>query len=107
MLPVRYGASGRGHRRELGLDVGGEAGILRLEDRLDRVERGLRALDVGLEVDQVGVRVALLLTRDLRRRHLVEQLDRAVRDRTRLEVDVLHQVLQGRDVVVQSLGVRR
>ena len=64
----------------------------RREERLHRVERGLRALDVGLEVDEVGVRVALLLTGDLRRRDLVEQLDRAVGDLGRLELDVCHQV---------------
>ena len=48
------------------------------------LERLLRALDVGREVRQVGVRVAVLLAGDLRLRDLVQQLDRAVRHLRRL-----------------------
>ena len=58
-----------------------------VSERLDALERRLRAVDVRLEVDEVGVRVALLLAGDLRRRDLVQQLDRAVGDLCGLELD--------------------
>src|SRR4029077_7724024 len=48
------------------------------EQRLDRFERGLGTFHVGLEVDQVYVRVALLLAGDLRGRDLAQQLVGAV-----------------------------
>ena len=92
--PSCTAASAASTAANLASTLGGQRGSFVSEDRLHRVERRLRALHVGLEVDEVGARVALLLTRDLRRRHLVEQLDRAVGDRSGLQLDVLHQVLR-------------
>src|SRR6478752_5175189 len=91
------------HRRELGVELRDQLRALLLEDRLHRVVRRFGALHVGLEVDEVGARVALLLTRDLRLRHLVEQFDRAVGDAGGLELDVLHEVLERGDVLVELL----
>ena len=54
----------------------------------EHLERDLRAVDVGLEVPQVGVRPDLLLAGDLAGRDLVEQLLGAVRDLERLEREV-------------------
>ena len=88
-------------RRERRVDVGeapldrpDEIGILRGDDRADGVEGLPGAVDVRLEVDQVDVRVALLLARHLRLGDLAEELDRAVRDLRRLELDVGHEPLE-------------
>ena len=66
------------------------ARLLRAHDRAAPPRRRSATLDVGLEVDEVGVRVALLLAGDLRLRDLVSSSTDAVRDLRRLELDVLH-----------------
>ena len=88
-VALAVGVERRHRRRRTRCRSRSRARVARGDERRDRVERGLRALDVRLEVDQVDVRVALLLARDLRLRHLAEQLDRAVRDLRRLELDRL------------------
>ena len=50
-----------------------EVGVALVEDRPHRRHRGLRAVDVGLEVPQVGVAEDVLFAGDLARRDLVEQ----------------------------------
>ena len=72
------------HGVEARVDVVGERGVLGPQCRREQPERRLRAVDVGLEVTQVGVRVAILLAADLRRGDLVEQAVRAVRELVRL-----------------------
>ena len=55
------------------------------------VEHGAGAVDVGLEVVEIGVRVAILLAGDLRGADLVHQALRPVRDLRRLVVGRLHE----------------
>src|SRR5882757_8297355 len=69
------------------LDVGeplvhllAEFGVALVDDRAHRCHRGLRALDVGLEVPQVGVAEDVLFTGDLAGRDLVEQALRSAGD---------------------------
>ena len=54
-------------------------GVGLLDGRLQQLEGLLGALDVGGEVPQVGVRVAVLLTGDLALGHLLDELGRALR----------------------------
>jgi hypothetical protein len=75
------------HRVHAGERAGDRLGQRRVDlgqRRLEICERLLGALDVGLDVEQVDVRVALLLAGDLAPGHLVEQFDRAVRELGRL-----------------------
>ena len=60
-----YGVERGVDRRELRVDRVGERRVLGRDERPHRLERGLRAVDVGLEVPQVGVRVAILFAGDL------------------------------------------
>jgi hypothetical protein len=92
--------------REALVDLLGERRLLRLGEIGNGVERGLRALDVRLEVDEVDVRVALLLPGDLRLGHLAQELDRSVGDLSRLELDCLHLALEVEDVRDQLLRER-
>jgi hypothetical protein len=62
--------------------------VLFAQQRLDRFERRLGAFDVGLEVDQVDVRVALLLAGDLRGGDLASSSLAPLAIWTRLQVTV-------------------
>ena len=81
--PVLCTASAAGAGGELLVEGGGELGVVLLHQRAQHLERLLRALEVAVEVDQVGVREGLLLAGDLPGGHLVEQLLGAVADRGR------------------------
>ncbi len=84
---------------ELRLDLGDELGVGLLDRRSQRLESGLGAVDVGLEVPEIGMRVALLLAGDLRRRDLGQQVDRALRDLAGIEVGLDRDVVEVGDVV--------
>jgi hypothetical protein len=103
--PLRSGSSwspgsgGIGQQRlvrgvEAALDLGGQGGVPLVEGGPDGVEGRPRAVQVGLEVDQVGARVALLLAGDLRLRDLAEQLVGAVGDLRGVELDGADLALQ-------------
>ena len=80
------------------VELVGEVGVLLLDDGLHALPRDLGAVDVGLEVPQVGARPVLLLAGHLAGRDLLEQAARAVGDR----VDGVGQLLHAR---VELLGV--
>ena len=92
------------------VDLGHQRGVPARQRRADRVERRAGALDVGLEVEQVDVRVALLLAGDLRLGDLAQQLVGAVADLRGLELDRPHEPLQlarvGHEAVGQLRGSR-
>src|ERR1700709_2217415 len=58
---------------ELRIHALAEVGVALVEDRPHRGNRGLRAVDVGLEVPEVGVAEDVFLAADLACRDLVEQ----------------------------------
>ena len=103
VVPLRYGSSAAVTAAKRVSICDASAAFFAREQRLHRVERGLRSLHVRFEVDEVGARVALLLTGDLRARHLVQQLHRAVGDAGRLQLHVLHEVRELLDVLVELL----
>ena len=96
--PARYGCERRARRRRSAASISfASAGSpARQRPGANGSNAAFGALDVRLEVDEVGVRVALLLAGDLRPGHLAEELDGAVRDLRRLELDRLHAPLQRR-----------
>ena len=64
-----------------------QLGVLLLERRRQQLEGLLGALDVGGEVPQVGVRVAVLLAGDLAGRDLLDELGGADGERGRRDLD--------------------
>ena len=92
---------------EAPLDLGHQRGVPARQCRADRGERRAGALDVGLEVEQVEVRVALLLAGDLRLGDLAQQLVGAVADLRGLELDRPHEPLQLARVRHEAVGQLR
>src|SRR5690349_4486904 len=74
------------HVRELGVERLDQRGVALLEHRAQRRDGRLGALEVGVEVPQVGVRVAVLLAGDLAGGDLVEQFLGAVGELQRGEL---------------------
>ena len=81
--------------REPACDAGHRGGVLGLEGRGEQLEQLPGAVDVGVEVRQVGVRVAVLLCGDLALGYLLDQLGRAEGDRRRRELEPLDLPVQG------------
>src|SRR4051812_5493031 len=94
----------RVQRGELLVELGHQGRVVLLGDRLQQLVRLLGALDVGLEVDEVGVRVALLLAGDLAGGDLVEELLGAVGHRGRGDVRLADPVLPVGEVGDQLVG---
>ena len=97
--PLGTAAARRRRRRSGARSRGTSAGSLPASAGRTASNAARAPVDVGLEVDQVDVRVALLLAGDLRLRDLAEQLDGAVGDLGGLELDRAHRRLQPADVV--------
>ena len=72
---------------EAGGDLAQQRGIGLLQRPAQLVDGDLRALQVGVEVPQVGLGVAILLAGDLALRHLFDELGRAVGDVDRFDLD--------------------
>ena len=89
---------------EPGRDLGGQRGVLGLQGRGEQLEQLPGAVDVGGEVRQVGVRVAVLLAGDLALGDLLDELGRAEGDRRRRELEALHLLVEGGQVLVQPVG---
>ena len=87
------------------VDLGDQVGVGVLQEGPQRLDGGLRALEVGGEVPQVGVRVAVLLAGDLAGGDLVEQGLRAVGQLQRVEGGLVGQRHDLRDVALQLVGV--
>ena len=89
------GRSAASTSAEAPLDLGHQRGVACAPSAGRSASNAARApVDVGLEVEQVDVRVALLLAGDLRLRDLAEQLVGAVGDLRGLELDGAHEPLQ-------------
>src|SRR3954454_23208510 len=96
---------GRGGPEPL-VEGGRQPGVPVGDDRPQRLHRLLRPLEVGREVVQIRVRVAVLLARDLPGGDLVEQAERAVGQVQRPELEVLRPGGQVVDVAHQLVGDR-
>ena len=91
----------RVQRGELLVELGGQRRVVLCATGLSSSYAFSRALDVGLEVDQVGVRVALLLAGDLAGGDLVEELLGAVGHRGRGDVGLADPLLPVLEVLVE------
>ena len=70
------------------------------------LDRSLRALQVGVEVPEVGLGVAILLAGDLALGDLFDELGRAGRHVDRFHLDRRELLLQRGDVLVELVGER-
>src|SRR5215207_1812124 len=93
------------HVLESCLYLGHQLGVLTLHDGLYEGEGDLRPLHVRCDVVEVGMRITLFLSRDLGRRHLVQQLHSPEDGIGGLELHVVHLALQALDVGHQLIGV--
>ena len=92
-------------RREPAVDLVVEVGVLLREQRSQALEADPGAVDVGLEVPQVGARPVLLLTGDLARRDLVQQAAGPVGDLVGGEGEVADLLLERGGVLHEVVGV--
>ena len=94
------------HHAALGVDAGEQVGRRLLQGRTQQVDRLQRAVEVALEVDQVEVGVALLLTRDLGGLDLVDQLTGALGHLGRAVGGRGDELPEAPDVGVEPVGDR-
>ncbi len=89
-------------------DLAQQRGIGLLQSRAQLVDGGLRTLQVGVEVPEVGLGVAILLAGDLALRHLFDELGRAGGhvERLRPRPSATASFSAG-DVLVELVGERR
>ncbi len=93
------------HGFEVGVDLVQQRLIGLDQQRTQQVDYLLCAVDVGLEVPQVGAAVAVFFTADLAGCHLFDQPGCAAHHFARREGQFTHALLQLDGVVVQAIGV--